>query len=123
PVAALVALARDERPATLIAGLRAPGMGAGRAAEVTWNAALPLLIATAAEYGDAELARATARLAADWPTPAPYGRTLALARLAGPAPRRAGALYAQGLLHLQDLWCTRGGCGACPLSPRAAADG
>ncbi|MSQ42462.1 MAG: DUF2851 family protein [Dehalococcoidia bacterium] len=30
--------------------------------------------------------------------------------------RRPGALYAHGLLHLQDLWCARGGCGACPLS-------
>jgi hypothetical protein len=116
PIAALIALARDGRPAALIEGLRTPGIGAGRAAEVGWNAALPLLIAAAAEYGDVELARATARLAQAWPTPTPYGRTLSLARLVGPAPRRAGALYAQGLLHLQDLWCTRGGCGACPLS-------
>ena len=49
-------------------------------------------------------------------------RALELARrrqreASGLAPPRAGALYAQGLLHLQDLWCTRGGCGACPLSP------
>ena len=116
PIATLIALARTSNPATLIEAVRAPGMGAGRAAEVAWNAVLPLLIAAAAEYGDLDLARATAELARAWPTPAPYGRTLALAQLAGPSPRKAGALYAQGLLHLQDLWCTRGGCGACPLS-------
>ena len=57
-----------------------------------------------------------------WPAPAPYGRTRALAALVGdtaggpPTSKRGGALHAQGLLHLQDLWCTRGGCGACPLS-------
>ncbi|MDA0271470.1 MAG: hypothetical protein O2919_10645, partial [Chloroflexi bacterium] len=64
----------------------------------------------------------TARLAEAWPAPAPYGRTRALAALVGdtaggpPTSKRGGALHAQGLLHLQDLWCTRGGCGACPLS-------
>ena len=117
PIAALVAHARDERPASVIEVLRAPGMGAARGAEIGGNAALPLLIAAATEYGDLDLARATAQLARSWPPPAPYGRTFTLGRLAGPAPRQPGALYAQGLLHLQDLWCTRGGCGACPLSP------
>ena len=84
---------------------------------MAWNAALPLLMALAAAYGDLGLARATAALAGAWPTPRPYGRTRNLARLAGPPPAAAGALYAQGLLHLQDVWCARGGCGACPLSP------
>ena len=120
PIAALIAHARDARPTSLIDALRSKGMGATRAAEVAWNAALPLLIAAATEYDDLDLARATAQLARSWPTPAPYGRTLNLARLAGPAPRQSGALYAQGLLHLQDLWCTRGGCGACPLSVEPA---
>ncbi|MEI7925968.1 MAG: DUF2851 family protein, partial [Chloroflexota bacterium] len=105
PLGTLITLARDARPTALIEGVRAPGFGTGRAAEVAWNAALPLLIAAATQYGDLELARATARLAEAWPTPAPYGKTTALGRLAGPAPRRPGALYAQGLLHLQDLWC------------------
>ena len=124
PLATLIAAARhDARPATLIEIVRAPGIGTTRAAEIAWNAALPLLIAAAAEFSDLDLARATAALTSAWPTPAPYGRTLALATLAGPAPRRSGALYAQGLLHLQDLWCTRGGCGACPLSaPEARSD-
>lgn len=119
PLAALADVARVGSAAFLIEAVRPPGMGAARAAEIAWNAALPLLIAYAAAYDDLDLARATAALAAAWPAPRPYGRTRTLARLAGPAPARSGALYAQGLLHLQDVWCTRGGCGACPLSARA----
>ena len=105
------------RPRTLIAAFRVEGAtGPGRAAEVGWNAALPLLVAAAAAYDDAALARATAELAERWPAPRPYGRTRALAALLGPPARGAGAQHAQGLLHLQDLWCERGGCGECPLS-------
>ncbi|MXZ47254.1 MAG: DUF2851 family protein [Chloroflexi bacterium] len=108
------------RPRALIAAFRLEGalggVGAARAAEVGWNAALPLLAAAAAAYDDAPLARATADLAERWPAPRPYGRTRALATLLGPAPRGAGAQHAQGLLHLQDLWCSRGGCGQCPAS-------
>ncbi|MSQ41746.1 MAG: DUF2851 family protein [Dehalococcoidia bacterium] len=69
-----------------------------------------------AAYGDGALARATATLAANWSGPRPYGRTRALAAALG-APRGGGALWAQGLLHLQELWCERGGCGVCLLSP------
>lgn len=123
PLAALIAAAREERPRALIDRVQPPGIGAARAAEIGWNAALPLLSAAAAAYGDVVLARATARLAEGWPAPRPYGRTRALARLAGPPQARAGALYAQGLLHLQDLWCSRGGCGACPLSVPGRVDG
>ena len=125
----LVALARERRPRALIEALRggdglAPErLGSGRAAEVGWNAALPLLAALAAAYGDVELARCTAALAEAWPAPRPYGRTRALAASLlggdGRPPRGAGALWAlwaQGLLHLQELWCERGGCGVCPLS-------
>jgi len=95
-------------------------VGNRRAAEIAWNAALPLVAALAAAYDDLALARATAELAEGWPAPAPYGRTRALAEVLGPPPRGAGALHAQGLLHLQDLWCTRGGCGVCPLSVEMA---
>ncbi len=103
-------------------------LGSTRAGEVAWNAALPLLIALAAAYADTALAQQTARLAASWPAPRPYGRTDALeaAIVAERAAARAalrregGALWQQGLLHLQDLWCSRGGCGACPLSPDGA---
>ena len=104
------------RPRVLIAAFHVEGVGPGRAAEVGWNAALPLLAAAAAAYDDAPLARATAELAERWPAPRPYGRTRALADLLGPPPRGAGAQHAQGLLHLQDLWCERGGCGRCPAS-------
>ena len=105
------------RPRALIAALRGgDAVGPGRAAEVGWNAALPLLAASAAAFDDPTLARATADLAERWPAPRPYGRTRALADLLGPPPRGAGAQHAQGLLHLQDLWCNRGGCGRCPAS-------
>jgi len=108
-------------------GATGGGLGEGRARAVAWNAALPLLTALAAAYGDTDLARWTATLAEDWPAPAPYGRTRRLAsvvsgevseegRRSAREPQRGGALFAQGLLHLQDLWCERGGCGVCPLS-------
>ena len=117
-------LALEQRPGALIDGLRRSGQpGRARATEIGWNAALPLLAAGAAAYGDTELARAVAILIDRWPAPRPYGRTEALQRLIvrDDEPRtRRGALYAQGLLHLQDLWCERGGSGVCPLS--AAAD-
>ena len=97
----------EERPCRL---------GSGRAAEVGWNAALPLLAALAAAYGEVGLARDVAALVASWPAPRPYGRTLALASTLGVRPRRA--VEAQGLLHVQELWCERGGCGGrCPFSP------
>jgi len=99
----------------------AGGLGAGRAAEIAWNVVIPLTAALAAAYDDLPLARMTALLADRWPAPRPYGRTLTLGALVGRGrkSRGPGALYAQGLLHLQDLWCTRGGCGACPLSAPA----
>lgn len=130
PVEALARRALAGRGA-LVGAMRGPGagavpgagLGAGRAAEVAWNAALPLVAALAAAYDDVALARATAALADGWPAPRPYGRTRALAGALGPPSTGAGALYAQGLLHLQDLWCSRGGCGVCPLSGGLASDG
>jgi len=122
---ALRALAINGQPTTLIQGLRRSGRpGRARAAEIGWNAALPLLAAGAAAYGDRALAAAVASLVERWPAPRPYGRTAALRQLlecavpaAGDAPSAPrGALYAQGLLHVQDLWCERGGCGVCPCS-------
>ncbi len=117
PLVALAALARSASPGELIEALRVVSVGSARAAEVGWNAVLPLLAASAASYDDIDLARATARLAERWPSPRPYGRTRALQQLVG--VRGGGALHAQGLLHLQDLWCSRGGCGLCPLSAEA----
>ena len=123
PLRRLAGLAAG-RPGPLIEALRGAGpagsagsaIGRGRAAELGWNAALPLLAAQAAAFGDLELARRSAALIEAWPAPRPYGRTLALRRLLGEPAPRAGALHAQGLLHVQDLWCRRGGCGVCPLS-------
>jgi hypothetical protein len=80
---------------------------------------LPLLAARAAAYDDSELARCSSALVAAWPAPRPYGRTRALATALtsnARTPTGGGALWAQGLLRLQELWCERGGCGACPLS-------
>jgi len=126
PLVTLDRLARTRRTAPLIEVLRCPGgPGRQRAIEIGWNAVLPLIAAAAAGYGDRELAANVAILVDHWPAPRPYGRTDALARLieppAEPVPHRSarlgrGALFAQGLLHVQDLWCERGGCGVCPLS-------
>lgn len=126
---------------TLIGAMRVPPsddrpvLGAARASEVAWNAVLPLLASLAAAYDDIPLAAAVTGLAETWPAPRPYGRTRALDAMITPATttptttaatedgvpgrgdtHRGGALYAQGLLHLQDLWCSRGWCGVCPLS-------
>jgi len=122
PLAGLARLAAAGSPRALIEALRAPraaggfALGQARAAEIGWNAALPLLVTLAAAYDDVALARQTSTLAAAWPAPRPYGRTRALGALLGKPAPGAGALYAQGLLHLQELWCERGGCGVCPLS-------
>ena len=121
PLRRLAELAAAGRPGVLIEALRGGRLiGRGRAAELGWNAALPLLAAQAAAFGDLALARRSAALIEAWPAPRPYGRTLALRRLLGPPARGAGALHAQGLLHMQDLWCRRGGCGVCPLSADGA---
>lgn len=123
PVEALVAAARSARRGALVEAVRAPGIGPARASEIAWNAALPLVAALAAAYDDLPLARAAAQLADGWPAPRPYGRTRSLAEFLAPdatgsrpPSREFGALGAQGLLHLQDVWCSRGGCGVCPLS-------
>ncbi len=123
----LRAAAMAGRPAELIEQLRGSGRpGRARAIEIGWNAALPLLTAGAAAYSDRELGAVIALLVDRWPAPRPYGRTEALRALIRndeePQPGR-GALYAQGLLHLQDLWCERGGCGVCPLSTAVSQSG
>jgi len=120
PLRQLAALATTRDPNAMVEALQAASsdgraLGDARAREVGWNAALPLLAALAAAYGEVGLARDVAALVAAWPAPRPYGRTLALASTLDVRPRRA--VEAQGLLHVQELWCERGGCGVCPLSP------
>lgn len=122
-LAGLAVLASSGSPRTLIEALRAgDALGQARAAEVGWNAALPLLAALATAYEDVALARQVAAIVAAWPAPRPYGRTRALGASLGKPSPGAGALYAQGLLHLQELWCERGGCGVCPLSEGASEE-
>lgn len=111
----VVRAAEGSGPAAIITPLRAAGLGLVRACEVGWNVVLPVAVALAAAYGDLGLARAAHAAIGRWPAPPPYGKTRALAALAEVTPR--DALTAQGLLRMQDLWCTRGGCGRCPLSP------
>jgi len=115
---AKTARAAGSRPAVLLAPVRRAGLGERRAREVGWNAMLPLVVALAAAYDDLGLARAAHALIEAWPAPPPYGRTQALAGLVRVTPR--DALTAHGLLRMQELWCTRGGCGQCPLSPETA---
>ena len=96
PLRRLVTLALDQRPGPLVEALRGGTLGRGRAAELGWNAALPLLAAQAAAFGDLALARSNAALIEAWPAPRPYGRTRALRDLLGPPPPRTGALHGPG---------------------------
>ena len=96
PLRRLAALALNARPGPLVEALRGGTLGRGRAAELGWNAALPLLAAQAAAFGDLALARGSAALIEAWPAPRPYGRTRALRELLGPPPPRAGALHGPG---------------------------
>jgi hypothetical protein len=116
----LRALAIERKPSVLTEGLRHRASqsvhGQARSAGTRrcryWRREPPRTAIT-------ELAEATAALIDRWPAPRPYGRTERLWTLIEPdraAGTGRGTLYAQGLLHLQDLRCERGGCGVCPLS-------
>ena len=97
-------------PAVMIEALRADGaggaerlLGRGRAAEVGWNAALPLLAAAAAASGHAALARANAALVERWPARAPvraHARARRAARAASWRRRaaRAGSAAPPGVV-------------------------
>jgi hypothetical protein len=88
-------------------------IGPARAAEIVLNAVLPFAATTP------PLVTRAFHLAAALSAAPPYGKTLflerALVRLDGRRrPRRA--LEQQGLLAYLEDWCSRGGCGRCPLS-------
>ncbi len=89
-------------------------LGRSRAAEVLVNAVLPLAWAVAPGLRERCL-----ELAAGLTALPPYGKTLFLERNLAPAAggrRVRGVLDQQGLLALHSDWCSKGGCGRCPLS-------
>lgn len=105
------ALAPDSR---LGAVLKAPGLGAGLIREIIVNAVLPVAIA-ARRWSPSQASDELASLAA----PGTYGRLKRLegwlASERGKPFKKAAALQGGLLLHAQ--YCSRGRCGACPLSP------
>jgi hypothetical protein len=105
-------------PQALLAVLRADGsIGRDRAIELAVNAVLPWLLA--AHEAEAELGGAAFAVYEALPAPAAYGITRPLKLALGAANGRRqvrGAAAAQGALTLTRDWCTRGGCGRCPLS-------
>lgn len=114
-VAALVQ--RSESGAELLAALtvREDGrtlIGRGRAAELAVNVVLPAALCAGVPEATVQ------RLYADIPDPGSYGLT---AYLEGILRRQHNSLLKsaaerQGLLLLQKEYCSRGGCGSCPLS-------
>lgn len=104
-------------PAALLAPLTVSGLaGRDRAVELAVNAVLPWLLASWPEDGALAAAVFTAyRLL---PAPA-YGATRLLIqnlRDERGRPLVGNAAALQGTLAFARVWCTRGGCGRCPLS-------
>jgi hypothetical protein len=89
----------------------APQVGAGRAQELLVNAVLPY----AASRG---LWEEALRLMRRLPAAPAYGKTAFLESNLRPAKGRIArnALQSQGLLGYVAEWCSRDGCGRCPLS-------
>lgn len=93
--------------------LRLPGLGRAAAIEVAVNAVLPAALASG-EWAEAAVEAAWLRL----PAPGTYGRLRRLSGWIGGAgePPFTTAARLQGGLALFNDYCTRGHCGACPLS-------
>jgi hypothetical protein len=114
---ALSSVAVAEKPAALVAAWQSADgeslLGPDRAREIVLNVVLPFgLLQPVLE--DRALAMAEAL-----PAGPAYGKTRFLEANMAPAEgKRAvrGALAQQGLLALLTEWCSRGGCGKCPLS-------
>ena len=88
-------------------------IGPDRAREIVLNVALPFAT------GDAALRERAGSLLAGLGVGPVYGKTAFLEHhLRGASGRRlvGGALEQQGLLAYLGEWCSRGGCGRCPLS-------
>jgi hypothetical protein len=104
-------------------GPRAPAappalIGTGKALELALNAALPVLLGVAERGGERQLVEATLRAFHALPSPPAYGRTAHLYRALRSDGRTViqRADQSQAALHLYAYYCTRGGCGRCPLS-------
>lgn len=93
-------------------------IGPDKALELALNAALPALLSVAEREGRRELAAAALRTFHALPSPPAYGRTAHLFRAlrAGESGLLRRAAQSQAALHLTTYYCTRGGCGRCPLS-------
>jgi hypothetical protein len=95
-------------------------VGRDRAVELAVNAVLPWLLA---QYGeDSDLGAAALSCYRALPAPQPYGSSRVLwgaLCVADGRPLMRSAALAQGALQMTRTWCTRGGCGLCPLSPGA----
>ena len=101
------------RPPPFPAPCARPGIGAAAALELAVNAVLPVALGARLWPEEAVLARYRAL-----PAPAPTASSAPSAAGSEPAMddplARAAAL--QGALQLHARHCSRGNCGACPLS-------
>lgn len=107
PSALLRALIVDEGGVALI--------GSSRAGEMAVNVALPFAVA----WGSPALQAAAEALYRRWPRPSPYGITRHLDQALSVGEEEGIAVNArrqQGMLYLYKAYCSRGGCGRCPLS-------
>lgn len=92
-------------------------IGRDRAIELAVNAVLPWLLAAFA--GDEAFETGTTRLYRELPGPPAYGATRLLSGALQDAEGKSlvrGGAATQGALQMTRDWCTRGGCGRCPLS-------
>ncbi len=85
-------------------------VGRARAIEIAANAVLPLAAALCGDEGAWRVEGVFAQL----PLPARYGSVRHLHEAA--SGLGLDARRQQGMLYLQNQYCTRGGCGRCPLS-------
>ena len=105
-------------PAALIPGalpalFKVPGIGRAQAVELSVNAALPVALAAGA-WAEDDVLDDLARL----PSPGTYGKLRRLEAWLGGGGERpfTSAALLQGGLQLHLDYCTRGGCGRCPIT-------
>jgi hypothetical protein len=95
----------------IVSALAVPSLvGKTRAVEIASNAVLPLAAALCGDEGASLAEGVFARLS----LPARYGNVRHLHKAA--SGLRIDARRQQGMLYLQNQYCTQGGCGRCPLS-------